>query len=815
MLLHYIKIAFRNLAKQKGLAFINIAGLSLGIACFVLFLLYGVNEFSFDRFHKNADRIFRINQVFERDGKEMGMAGLYMPLGPAMKKDFPDVENYVRFSSGDYFIKSGNKISRLPITFADPQVLSVFSFPMTDGTDVIALKEPGNIIITKTTAHQLFGQSNPVGQVVQIQIEEQFRPFTVQGIAEDVPLNSSIHFSILGNYHYLEGLESRKEMLNSWHMSEGDETYVILHQGSHLQNDKAAMAGFIAHYYPEVATSKHPKGGSSGMNFALGGSPGVNFALQPLRDVHTAVNIDSGPPGSATDPKNVWILISIAAGILLIACINFTTLAIGRSARRSKEVGLRKVIGGRRAQLIFQFLTESLLLSVISAGLGLLLVKWVLPYFNQLSGSTILFSFSMFPELKWLLGGLVLIIGLLAGSYPALVLSSFHPIEVLKSKIKIGGSNLFTKSLVTFQFALSIGLIIATMVMLRQLKFLRDKNLGFDKENVVMINIGGVDVDKFYPTFKQTLQRQPSIIGIAASEIGLGANEGEMGGRISINEKDFFSIEYPVDPEYLKVMGMQLISGRNFNPEMVDDTIHSIIINESFVTTNMASTPDKVIGMQTSKDPLKSKTIIGVVKDFNYEPLTRKVRPQMFMYPSHFKPSKIFVRIRPGSPTVALSALETQWKKLVPDFPFTFNFLDEKIDAFYKSEQKWSTIINWAGGMSIFLACLGLLGLAALSAVNRAKEIGIRKVLGAPVASIIELLSKDFVKLILMALVIASPLTWYFMNKWLQDFAYRIDIGGLVFLYAGFFALLVAVITISFQAFKAARMNPVSSLRTE
>ena len=805
MLLHYLKIALRNLSKQKGLAFINIAGLSLGIACFVLFLLYAVNEFSYDRFHKNADHIFRINQVFERDGKELGMAGLYMPLGPSLKKDFPDVEAYVRFNAGEYLIKSGNKTTRLPVTFADPQVLSVFSFPLADGTDASALKEPTDVVITQSTARQLFGQLNPLGQVVQIQLEGQFKPFTIMGIAEDVPENSSIRFAILGNFHYLEGLDSRKEMLNSWHMTNGDETYVQLRPGSQLQNDKSAMGAFVTHYYPEEATSKNKKAESSG----------TTFAFQPLRDVHTAVNIDSGPPGSATDPKNVWILISIAAGVLLIACINFTTLAIGRSARRAKEVGLRKVIGGQKSQLIFQFLTESLLLAVISAGLGLLLVKWILPHFNQLSGSNMRFSFTMFPELKWLLGGLVLLIGLLAGSYPALVLSSFKPIEVLKSKVKIGGSNFITKSLVTFQFALSIGLIIVTLVMLRQLKFMRDKNIGFDKENVVMINAAGVDLDKFYPTFKQTLQNQASITGITASEIGLGANEGEMGGRISINEKDFFAIQYPIEPGYLNVMGIQLIAGRDFNPNIVDDSVHSIIINESFVTTNMASTPDKVIGMQTSKNPLKSKTIIGVVKDFNYEPLTRTVRPQMFLYPSQFQPSKIFVRIAPGTPTAALSALEAQWKNLATDLPFTFNFLDEKIDAFYKSEMRWSTIINWAGGMSIFLACLGLFGLAALAAVNRAKEIGIRKVLGAPVSSIIELLSKDFVKLILIALVIASPLTWYFMNQWLQDFAYRVDIGWIIFLVSGLFALTVAIITISFQAFRAARANPVNSLRSE
>ena len=806
MIKHYIKIALRNLAKQKGLAFINIAGLSTGIACFTLFLLYSVNEFSFDRFHKNANRIFRINQVFEREGREMGMAGLYMPLGPSMKKDFPDVENYVRFASqGQNMVRVGNTVTQLPVTFADPQVLSVFSFPLISGTDAAALQEPGNIILTRQTALQLFGEPDVVGKIVDIKVEEEFKPFKVGAVAEDLPANSSIRFSILGNYDYLASLDSRKEALNSWHMTFGDETYVQLRKGSTLMNDNARLSTFMARYYPEETAAPKKKGGKVKMS--------SRFVLQPLRDVHTAVNIDSGPPGTATNPKNVWILISIATGVLLIACINFTTLAIGRSAGRSKEVGVRKVIGGRKTQLIYQFLTESLLLSIFSAALGLLLANSILPYFNQLAGTNMQFSFKLYPELAWMLAGLILLIGLLAGSYPALILSSFKPVEVLKSRIKIGGSNLFTKSLVTFQFVLSIGLIIATLIMLQQLRFMRSKDIGFNKENVVMIDAGGTDTKKIYSQFRERLAKHAGITGIAGSEMGLGDGEGQMGGRFEINGKELFAIEYPVDPGYLNVLGMQLIAGRDFSRTLVGDTIQSIIVNESFVKNNLATTPEKAIGFITNTDPKKAKTIIGVVKDFNYEPLTRTVRPQLFRYPADFKPGKFFVRIKPGNPTETIAALEAEWKNLVPDIPFRYNFLDEKIDQFYKSEQRWSTIINWAGGMSIFLACLGLFGLAALSAVNRAREIGIRKVLGAPMSSILELLSKDFLKLILIALLIASPLAWYFMHSWLTDFVYRIDIGWTVFVLAGVFALGIAFVTISLQGIRAAMVNPVNSLK--
>jgi putative ABC transport system permease protein len=441
----------------------------------------------------------------------------------------------------------------------------------------------------------------------------------------------------------------------------------------------------------------------------------------------------------------------------------------------------------------------------------------LLPYFNQLSGRELIFSFALYPEMIWLLLGLTLLVGLLSGAYPAIILSGFKPIEVLKSKIKIGGANLFTRSLVTLQFAVSIGLIISTIIILQQIKFMSNKNPGFNKENVVMVDASETDTKKIYPLFKQALAAQPQIDGVAGAELGLGADQGFSSSGFNYNGKSKNVFEYFIDNDYMKVMGMQLLAGRDFSSNIAGDTTVSVIVNEAMVK-DFGWTLNNAVGQQLTgytegrgKDPV----VIGVVKDFNYRSLSLPVEPQMFHQFASYAPYKFFVRIKPGNPSSALAEMKKAWSSVVADLPFKYYFVDEELNKFYKSEQRWSSIVGWAGGISIFLACLGLFGLAALAAINRTKEIGIRKVLGASVTNIINLLSKDFLKLIAIAIVIASPLAWYFMHKWLQDFAYRINISWIVFITTGFVVVLIALLTISFQAIKAAHANPVKSLRTE
>jgi putative ABC transport system permease protein len=809
MIKHYFKIAFRNLAKQKGLAFINIIGLSIGLACFALFLLYAVSEFSFDRFHKNAANLYRVYLWYDGvNGNEPGGSTyLPMPLAPALEQDFPEVENAVRFREnwGENFVRTENGTTRVGFSFADPQFFSVFSFPLKWGNAGTALKDLRSIVLTETTAKKLFGKAEAIGKIIQVKVDSNFEPFTITAIAKDIPSNSSMRFYMLGNFNYLASTSNGLQSLNNWRRS-AYQTFVKLKAGTSLPS-KARFMAFHKKYNPEEEVEARKKG-------FKGKDLPIWYGLQPLPSMHTDTRFGDGQV-AAVNPKTIWILLSIAAGVLLIACINFTTLAIGRSAGRSKEIGVRKVIGGTRKSLVFQFLAEAFLLTIISTVIGFLIANGLLPFFNQLSERQMEFSFSQFPELFYLIAGLVLLVGFFAGSYPALVLSKFKPIEVLKTKIKLGGSNFFTKSLVTFQFILSAGLIISTIIIIQQLRFMQSKNPGFNKENVLIVDADGLDTKKLYPLFKQELSGRPEFINITSAELGLGEGNGWSMSGFEYNNQHKQVFEYFIDHNYINTLGLQLVAGRNFDPAVVDDTVRSVIVNEALVK-DFGWTVQNAVG-QEIKGYTEDLTpvVIGVVKDFNYRALTDKVAPQLFHQYSSYQPYKFFVRIKPGNPSNALTTIASAWKKISPEYPLKYSFLDENLDRFYKSEARWSNIVGWAGGISIFLACLGLLGLTMLTIVNRTKEIGIRKILGASVSHITTLISKDFLKLVALALVIASPLAWYFMTKWLENFAYRISISWIVFLIAAVSALIIAFVTISFQAIKAAMANPVKNLRTE
>jgi putative ABC transport system permease protein len=814
MFRNYLQIALRTLTRQKVLAFINVSGLSIGIACFCLFLVYAVHEFSFDRFHKKADRIFRVAQTSKSDaGDSRGMAEVAMPVGPTMKKDFPDVEFFARVNSyGSYLVRADHSVFQEPVTFADPQIFSIFSFPLAYGRSTDPIKDPHSVVLSKAEAVRLFGKEDVVGRTLEIKVDSDYAPFRVSGITEDIPTNSSIRFSILGSFGYLLTLPERKMAMDGWNWQFGDQTFVLLRSASRLDRQPERLEAFYKRYLPEPMAKKAKQGEPSAPVWHQ------SFYLQPLREIHTSPEISAGPQ-PATDPKNIWILIGISSSILLIACINFTTLAIGRSAGRAKEVGIRKVIGGRRTQLTWQFLTESMVLSIASMGIGLLLAKLLLPLFNQLSGTALEFSFSQFPELLWMLAGLTVLVGLVAGIYPAIILSGFQPVDVLKSKVRLGGSNFFTRSLVTLQFLLSAGLIICTLVIFRQLNFLRTRNLGLDKEHVIVIHAGLSDPQKIYPLYRHEVESHPEVMGIAASSFSIGEGMGEMNDSYWYRKNQFFPIVYPVDPPYLKVLGMQLVAGRNFDPQMPTDSAQSVIINESLAKEYISPEPADAIGremVQGRPDSGSHKIIIGVVKDFNFEPLTRKVRPQLFRAVGGEKfvqANNFFVRIRPGDPGHALEFLRKTWEALEPAVPFRYSFMDEDMDHFYDSEKRWSQIVGWAGGISIFLACLGLFGMVALAVVNRTQEIGIRKVLGASAISIVLLLVRVFLRLILVALVLAMPLTWYFMNQWLQRYAYRISLGWEIFAIAGVASVSIALITIGLQSMRAALSNPAKSLR--
>jgi putative ABC transport system permease protein len=817
MLKNYIKITLRNLQKQKIFASINIVGLSIGIACFSLLLLFVLNEFNFDKFHKNASVIFRpyvTNNTlggspdFDNTDYLSYSGSKPTPLGESMKKYLPDVVNYTRLQLpwGENLIRVGNNVHRTEVSYADPSFFSVFTFPLKYGTANDALHNLNDVVLTESIAKQFFGTDEVVGKTIEVSIGGNFQPFKISAIAKDIPDNSSVRFAVMGNFQFALNNNNNFYVGSNWHPI-ARETFIQLRPDSKLSNDVKRLSAFMHAYTPDFITDMK----NFGATWKQGEEP-LLLKLQPLLSIHTDTWFNSW---GFTDyariaPETLWILLAIAGSILLIACINFTTLAIGRSAGRSKEVGVRKVIGAEKKQIIFQFMTEALLMSFASAILALVLINFLLPWFNQLSGRNMRFSAIVIPQNILLLLLILLITGFLAGSYPSLILSNFKPVDVLKNKIKIGGSNLFTKSLVTFQFALSIILIVSTTVILQQTKFLLNKNPGFNKENVIAIDASETDPNKIFPLFKQELLNKSSIVGVASAAAGLGAGHDFLG----YSDKGISAELNIVDTDYIKILGMQLIAGKNLTPALLNDSIKPIVINETMMHA-FGWNSQNVVGQQIKNFQGRTAVITGVVKNFNFRPLGEGIKNQAFITSADKGYNNFYVRIHAGNPSQAIAAMQQAWNNAVPGTPLKYSFVDEDVSNYYNAEQRWSGIVGWAGGISIFLACLGLLGLAALAAVNRTKEIGVRKILGASVQDIITLISKDFVKLIGIAFLIASPVAWYVMNKWLQDYANRINISWTVFLFAGLFVIAFALVTISFQAIKAALANPVKSLRSE
>jgi putative ABC transport system permease protein len=718
------------------------------------------------------------------------------PLGEAMKKSLPDVIDYVRIQLpyDESLLQVGNKGFRSNVTYADASLFSMFSFSLKQGSVNTALHNLNDVVLTESKAKEIFGTDDVIGKTIQIKIGSSFQPFIVSAIANDIPSNSTIHFDILGNFLYAEKYVNGSIFTGSDFHYIDKQTFVQLKPGSKLPYDSRQLQNFLASFNP---------------GYLDGNVPPVILKLQSLTDIHTStLNLWHDFPH--LDLKTIWILLLIAFGILLIACINFTTLAAGRSAKRSKEVGVRKVMGAAKRQLIIQFMTEAYFFAIISMILGLLLAAFLLPYFNALAGSNLNLSVNALPQALILIAVVLFFVGLLAGSYPAFVLSRFKPLEVLKNKLCIGGSNAFTKSLVTIQFALSIALIISTVIIFGQTKYMINKNPGFNKDNVVVIDASEADPAKFFPLFKQAVMKNPSIENVASSAAGIGAGKSYLG----YSDQGLSADINIIDTNYITVLGMKLIAGNNFAEAQMYDTAKSVIINETMMKAlgwNLQNAIGKTIKNFQGQDAV----ITGVVKDFSYQPLSEEIKNQVFITSKDKGYVNFYVRLKAGNQLQAIVDMQKQWNNLLPGIPMKYSFLDEDVNNYYRSEKTWSKIAGWSSIISIFLGCLGLLGLTSLAAINRTKEIGIRKVLGSSSKGIAVLLSKDILKPVIAALFIAFPVAWWVMNKWLQTFAYRINISWWVFTAAGLSAVLIALITISFQAIKAAIANPVESLRTE
>ncbi len=808
MIKNYFKIAFRNLWKNKGYSAINIFGLAIGLATCLLITLYVTDELSYDRYNVNADRIYRINGDIKFGGNEMNLAVCSDPMGPTLKKDYPQVEEYTRIyaSSGSKLVKKGNEYINEPnVANVDSTFFNVFTLPAISGDTKTALNEPNTVVITESTAKKYFGTTDALGKV----IEADKTPYKVTAVIKDIPHNSHFHFDFLFSMKNLVNYQFGNFLSNNF------QTYILLKEGTDYKAFNKNFDQVLDKYV--LPQAKQFIQVSSMDDFKKAGNK-LDYFLMPLLDIH--LYSDRFPELSANgNIMYVYIFSAVALIVLLIACINFMNLSTARSASRAKEVGIRKVLGTERKTLVAQFLVESTLTVFISLFIAIAITYFVLPLFNNIAAK----SLSINDLLNWkilpFIIALPFVVGLLAGSYPAFFLSKFKPIIVLKGNTNTSfkKSNL-RSALVVIQFATSIILIIGTIIVYNQLNYIQTKNLGFNKDEVLIVN--GTDaLQNNTAAFKNEVLSLPGVTGGTASSFlpvnPSSRNDNSYSKEAVMDAKNGIDMQtWTVDEDYIKTMGMHIIQGRNFSKEFPSDS-NAVIINETTAKFLGYTNPvgQKIYTSSDDNSHAVSLNIIAVVQNFNYESLKQNIGPLCM----RLGKSDGLVSFKVNSINIQslVSQIETKWKSMAPGMPFSYRFMDDSFDDMYRNEQRIGAVALIFAILAILIACLGLFGLATYTAEQRTKEIGIRKVLGATVSNVVAMLSKDFLILVIIAAVVAFPLAWWAMHTWLQDFAYRIDIGWWVFAMAGFAALLIALLTVSFQAIKAAIANPVKSLRSE
>ena len=803
MLRHFFQITWRNLKKRKLFAFINIAGLSIGMACCLLITLYVLNELSYDKYHTKADRIYRVTQTFRsvQKGENPGPPSPQdfwvwgcAPVGPALQHDFPEIEKVVRFMSPiSILLQHGERrIQQDSLLFMDSTAFDVFSWKMLYGDPHTALINPNSIVLTKTVAEKFFGNTNPVGQILRADNSDNL---LVSGVMEDVPSNSQFTFS--GLISMATNRKQNPGIYDAWGYVDFY-TYLLLKDNANIRPLQTQAAAFVNRHDPD--------------------DKGYAISFEKMTDayLHSAAIRQPGPTGSLT---NVYLFACIAVFIMLIACVNFMNLSTARSLERAKEVGVRKVLGVTPSSLIRQFLAESILLSLFAGMIALLLASAGVPLIAQLSGKNLadanLFSAPV------ILGMIAfsLVVGIVAGVYPAWFLSAFKPISVLKGKFDPSGQGIsLRKALVVFQFTVSIVLIAGTIIVYQQLTFVNRHDLGFRKDQMLIIDFEGDDqVEQHMETIKTAIAKEPGVLSVAASRAVPGeflpnagteieAPDGKMAAQIPFI--------YEIDFDFIPTYHVPLVAGRAYSRAFPTDSAQSMVINEAAARLYGYQHPADAVGRKFDQWGRKG-TIIGVVKDFNFRSLHQEVQPLTLRYGYPYVLNRISVALKGDNIPATLSHLNATWNKLAPQRPFMYHFLDQSFGEQYQADQQFGNLFTFFSCLSIFIACLGLFGLSSFMAQQRVKEIGIRKVLGSTPASIVMLLSKDFIKLVTIAILISVPLCWWVMNDWLRGFAYRIRISPIIFLESGLIALSIALATMTWQSLRAAMANPVRSLRNE
>lgn len=806
MLQNYFKIAWRNLLRNRAFSAINIIGLAIGLASCMLISLYVLDELSFDRYNEKADQIVRVVFKGSMNGGKINESHVMPPVAQALKNDYPEVLDATRLRQGGYpkVLVGDQQFTGDAMAFVDSNFLRVFTFPLAEGNAKTVLLEPKSVVITQKLAEKYYGKLNVVGNILKFKGADE--PYKITGVMEEMPRNSHLHYDMLIS---MSGLEEARS--TSWMQSEFF-TYLVLQKGYDYKMLEAKLPLSVDKYMgPQIQKAM----GMSISDFRKSGN-NVGLFLQPLTKIH--LYSDFGYDlAAAGDIKYVYIFGAVAVIMLIIACINFMNLSTAGASKRAREVGVRKVMGSEKKELVWQFLLESVLLTSISLILATVLGFAALPLFNTLSGKDLTFQLEHLSSLLPALLFFGLIVGVLAGSYPAFFLSSFKPIEVLKGKFTSDRGSLSLRSgLVVVQFFISIILIIGTAVIYQQLKFIQNKKLGYEKDQVLVFSEAWA-LGKNQETFRAELLKDPRVVNVSTSgyvPAGPSYNNNYLVYPDERSSTLVHTLRYEVDADYIPTLGMKMAYGRNFSKEFGNDTT-KIILNETAASAlglkNNAL--DHTISRTSSEGNKSTYQVIGVVKDFHFKSLHEKITPLVMTLGTGA--GTMIVKIRPAHTKELLASMTQLWNSFKPEQSFSYTFLDERFNNTYQAEQKTGLILGIFAGLTIFVACLGLFGLATFTAQQRTKEIGVRKVLGASVGSIVMLLSSEFLKLVGIALVIASPAAWYIMTEWLQDFEYKISIEWSVFGLAGLLAVAVALLTISYQSIKTALIDPVKSIRME
>jgi len=792
MFKNYLKIALRNIKNHKGYSFINISGLSIGLTCCILILLFVRNELSFDKFHKNSDQIYRIFTENEHSGEPFYMAPTMLPLAPALHSDFPEILRVVRVSQkNSVLMSSGDTKFYERFLYVDQDFFKIFTFSLISGDPETALSEPYSVIITQDAAEKYFGSENPLGKMMTIQNDQAYK---VTGILKKVPPNTHMRFTVLASFSSLNNTERVKN--NNWTSFSNDYTYIMLQDEVDPGGLEKKFPAFLKKYMEPDAVRQY------------------KLHLQPLTEIYfSSLAYDY----ARTYEKNYLYAFSVVAFfILLIACINFMNLTTARSSGRAKEVGLRKVAGAYRNQLIKQFLAKSVYLSLLALIIAVILVFLILPEFNNLIRRRI--SISLYNDFSLFAGffGISVIAGLLSGSYPAFFLSAFQPVKVLKGAIAKGSKIIsFRTVFVVAQFTISTVLIIATIIVFDQLNYMKTKELGFEKNQIIVIDVPHVVSVDQYEALKAKLLQNPSILSASATNGAPGSgrtNSSNYKAEDLPDGEDIYMQTISCDYDFIATMGLEIKEGRNFSKEFTTDESVAYLINETAVNKIGWDSP---VGKWISLGGTENRgNIIGVVKDFHYRSVHAQIEPTVLKI-DFSRIGFVTLKIKPFDISRTLSFVEEKWKEFSPHYPLDYYFMDEQFENYYRFEQRLGILFTQCSLLAIFVSCLGIFGMISFTAEQRRKEIGIRKVLGSSISGIVLMLSKELFRWILIANIIAWPLAYYCMNKWLQQFAYRTVPSLSSFVLAGVLTLVIALLTVTYQTVKAAIANPVDALKCE